>query len=125
VLEEPPHSTLFLFVVPKDFSILPTLASRFHITALLPKDATQSSDKTFETFSKLVPSMRLVAIEEAIKKEDHIWQQSIKQGLIRYLSVAKPTPYFSLLEYSARTLLTRGASNKMLLEQVALTLPIS
>jgi len=69
---------------------------------------------------------RLTSIDQASKKQDIAWQRSMKQGLIQYLNENTKLIASSLseLECVARLLLTRGASNKMLFEQVALILPI-
>jgi len=66
---------------------------------------------------------RLIAIEKSTKSKDTVWQRSIKNGLIEYLTTTKKKmDSLSNLEYVSRTLLTRGASNKMLLEHAALML---
>jgi DNA polymerase III delta prime subunit len=126
VLEEPPSSTKFVFVVPKDFIILPTLSSRFGEFFSKEKNIVSETNQNivFSEFMKNGYSERLSSIEQAIKKKDMEWQKSIKRGLIEYLE--KPFEISSSLkelEYSARLLLTRGASNKMLFEHVALILP--
>lgn len=126
VLEEPPSSTKFVFVVPKDFIILPTLSSRFGEFFSKEKNIVSETNQNivFSEFMKNGYSERLSSIEQAIKKKDMEWQKSIKRGLIEYLE--KPFEISSSLrelEYSARLLLTRGASNKMLFEHIALILP--
>jgi hypothetical protein len=69
-------------------------------------------------------SERLTVIDTALKKKDMLWQRAMKQGLIEYVAGCKDARLADL-EYVARMLLTRGASNKMLLEHAALTLPTS
>ncbi len=124
-LEEPPHSTLFLFVVPNDFVVLPTLASRFYFAAQVHERATQNTNESFKVFLDQTPSERIAMVEAMIKKDDRVWQRSIKRGLIDYLVARQAIDFVAPLEYGARTLLTRGASNKMLLEHIALILPVS
>jgi DNA polymerase III delta prime subunit len=126
VLEEPPSSTKFVFVVPKDFIILPTLSSRFGEFFSKEKNIVSETNQNivFSEFMKNGYSERLSSIEQAIKKKDMEWQKSIKRGLIEYLEKPfKISSSLKELEYSARLLLTRGASNKMLFEHIALILP--
>ena len=125
VLEEPPQSTNLVFIVPSGFTILPTLASRFN-EVLLDKSSTDTD--LSEIFSKFLLQSykdRLASIDQSAKKKDVEWQLAVKQGLVQYLRQKSETiDSLQSLEYVARTLLTRGASNKMLLEHVALTLPV-
>jgi hypothetical protein len=122
VLEDPPLSTKFVFVLPPDFILLPTLKSRFNFRNLIDKGS-DFSDDVFKIFLKKDYKDRLAEIERAIKGKDIVWQRSIKNGLIRYLaSSGKDNDKLAKLEYICRMLLTRGASNKMLLEHLALTL---
>lgn len=118
VFEEPPLSTKFLLIVPADFIVLPTLLSRCEI---ITSTEVHKENTSFAEFLKASYAERLTAIDTAQKKKDAQWQRSIKQGLITYLGTH--TQQLKELEYAARLLLTRGASNKLLLEHVALTLP--
>ena len=123
IIEEPPISTRFVFVIPHGYSLLPTLESRFARVI----DATESHDsQSFIDFKKAPVAERLAIIDEAIKHKDHSWQADLKKGLLLDLKdTAASYPLVTLkeLEFVARLLLTRGASNKFLLEHLALTLP--
>lgn len=122
VLEEPPASTKLVFVVPTGFTILPTLASRFAQESPDHCSSEQPSE-VFGDFRSQSYKDRLAAIDQAAKKKDLDWQREIKRGLIQFVAQAKgSSTKLAELEYVARTLLTRGASNKMLLEHAALTL---
>lgn len=125
VLEEPPQSTKFIFVIPAGFTVLSTLASRFNEVAIDGDDSRLVNDtKVFEEFLGQSYKERLASLDQASKKKDTKWQMDIKKGLIEYIKESPRTmKSFTELEYVTRTLLTRGASNKMLLEQAALTLP--
>lgn len=125
VLEEPPSSTKFLFVLPHDHFLLPTLASRLFETADEGAGAVKKANEDFEQFCSLAYGERIATIEQKTKKNDLDWQRSIKRGLTDHLTASKMYRQSAELEYVARLLLTRGASNKMLLEQAALTLPVS
>lgn len=123
ILEEPPVSTRFVFVVPRDLFFLPTLFSRFSKQNQV-ESSSENDQKIFKEFLASGYADRISAIDSAAKKKDVFWQRGVKTGLIEYLQKSpKNITDFSDLEYVARLLLTRGASNKMLLEHVALTLP--
>ncbi len=125
VLEEPPLSTEFLFVLPHDFVLLPTLLSRLqmHTAAAVATDETEG--ETFTDFLSQTYAERIKIIEERLKRQDIAWQRAMKRGLITQLGRGPAASRPAAVEYVARTLLTRGASNKMLLEQLALNLPVS
>jgi DNA polymerase III, delta subunit len=123
IIEEPPVSTRFVFIIPEGYSFLPTLESRFERQEEV---ATTEMSAAFAEFSHSGYAQRLSLIEESVKKKDHTWQAEIKRGLMAYLKVNAATlsgPQLGELEYVLRLLLTRGASNKFLLEHLALTLP--
>lgn len=124
VLEEPPLSTFFVFVIPYDLTVLPTLTSRFNSQSEREMNVEQSKNENFDAFVDQIYKDRLANIDQAIKNKDVEWQRSIKQGLIQFLKQQKNISHNSLqeLEFVARLLLTRGASNKMLFEHVALIL---
>lgn len=123
VLEEPPASTKFIFVVPPDFAFLETLQSRFYSETIDHKIEDKKLSVEFTDFVHSGYAERIAAIDKAAKKKDIQWQQIIKSSLIIAIK-NRDIPVASLaeLEYVSRTLLTRGASNKMLLEHLALTL---
>jgi DNA polymerase III, delta subunit len=122
IIEEPPVSTKFVFVLPRGYTLLPTLESRFERKT----SAEQGVDSSvFQEFKAASYKDRLDLIEESVKKKDHTWQANIKRGLLGHLlahHAGLNTTVLSDLEYISRTLLTRGASNKFLLEHLALTL---
>ena len=123
LIEEPPLSTRFIFVLPEGYNLLPTLESRFERVGSLG-GATVS--EAFGDFKNASIAARLTLIEESAKRKDHTWQADIKKGLLSYLTdrpKSLPASLLTELEYVSRLLLTRGASNKFLLEHLALTLP--
>ena len=120
ILEEPPESSKFVFVLPTDFSLLPTLASRFNKIDVTEVNKGQLTEE-FREFITLDYKARLAAIDKAIKSKDLDWQRAIKTGLISHLEAdGTKLKSYPELEFVARTLLTRGASNKMLLEHMSL-----
>jgi len=124
IIEEPPLSTRFVFVLPRGYNLLPTLESRFERQS---EEGIVAHDiSAFREFKNASYAERIAAIELSTKNKDHAWQQEIKNGLAAYLLGHKaelPLPALKELEYVVRLLLTRGASNKFLLEHLALTLP--
>lgn len=123
IVEEPPQSTAFIFVIPHGYRFLPTLESRFERSTMASSGV---APKSFVSFKSASVKERMDLIESAVKRKDHDWYQEIKNGLTLYLkdsSHTLPREALSELEYVLRLLLTRGASNKFLLEHLALTLP--
>lgn len=125
VLEDPPLSTNFLFVVPWDLVIIPTLYSRFQEVSDDSDAILTEANNELDVLLSQSYKERIAAIELRLRNNDTAWQRAIKVGLLQYLLTEKPYFVQPNLEYCVRTLLTRGASNKMLLEQIALLLPVS
>lgn len=123
ILEEPPTSTLFVFVLLEGFQVLPTLASRFFEVQLNNSKEELMLTDEFSEFLKLSYAERLSSIDKAMKNKNVTWQQAVKQGLLQYLK-KDCSDIIGELEFVSRFLLTRGASNKLLLEHLALCLPI-
>ena len=102
---------------------LPTLESRFERVAASEEER---DTRLFSNFKIASYSERLVLIEQSVKDKNQAWQADIKYGLMSYLmknTNTLSTIQLKELEYIVRLLLTRGASNKFLLEHLALTLP--
>ena len=118
VLEEPPQSTKFVLVLPAGLQLLATIESRVEV---LTADS-GIEDEVFTDFLQSSYAERLSQIEVNLKAKDLQWQRAVKQGLFQYVKKASPE-MLSELEFVSRFLLTRGASNKFLLEHLALTLP--
>ena len=123
VIEEPPESCRFVFVFPIGMTLLPTIISRVVIHS---ESETSAEEPNFVELVSFSYADRLAAIDKAIKAKDTAWQRSIKSGLIHHLRLQtnSSASVLSDLDFVARNLLTRGASNKFLLEHLALTLPI-
>ena len=114
-----------LLVLPQQFPLLQTLRSRlFDVT-----DNSKQSEAVveFEDFISQSISDRLAQIDKAAKGDDKDWMQAIKQGLVFYLQTGakENATQRQRLEMVARLLLTRGSANKMLLEQLALVVPLA
>ncbi len=123
IIEEPPVSTRFIFVIPTGYNLLPTLESRFERAEVTEEVL---STETFTTFLASTLAERLATIDVAVKNKNIVWQSEIKKGLHHYLRSLDVTvasvETLRDLEYVLRLLLTRGASNKFLLEHLALVI---
>jgi DNA polymerase III delta prime subunit len=118
VLEDTPETTLISLVFPHDTQLLDTIHSRVQLRHAKVDD----ESVTFGEFLDLPVADRLALIERRTKAKDEDWMRDIKRGLLHHLST-RPDVDLQTLEFVARRLLTRGASNKLLLEELALTLP--
>ena len=122
IFEEPPESTRLSLIVPPDLMLLPTLLSRLYV---IKSRNEPNAVEQFDQFLSQSYGDRLQLVESALKRKDASWQRAIKRGLISYLERSAPNAAsLKSLEFVARLLLTRGASNKFLLEHLALTLPV-
>ena len=124
LLEEPPATTIFLFVVPKTLYVLPTLLSRFHVHESGVEEL-KDSYESFLNFKSLSPADRVVLISEKMVDKDTAWVEEIKFGLQNLLQEPKNVSKLkniATLYFVAEHLQTRGAANKMLLEELALSL---
>ena len=123
ILEEPPLTTKFLFVVPLDLIVLPTLTSRFQI---IENFTASVESETFTALSHLTYGDRLAEITKRMTKKDLVWTMAIRRSLVEYLkreAYSLPVMRLNTLNMIMDKLGSRGASNKMLLEELALTLP--
>jgi len=114
LLEEPPKTTRFVFVLPNGVSVLPTLMSRFGTEQVVTEE---SENTVWPAFVAAAPAERLKQIEAWNKTKDIAWLTAMQQGLQQSVATMTPTKQLALV---VSRLGTRGASNKMLLELLAL-----
>lgn len=126
ILEEPPLTTTFLFLLPNENSVIPTLKSRFLEYSRRYENEKNEPNENFAEFCALSYKDRLALIVKKLDKDDILWLKDIKYGIAKMLSnsilTLKPNQRESLAMVIS-ALNTRGASNKMLLEEAALTIP--
>ncbi len=120
ILEEPPATTRFLIILPDKASLLPTVLSRLSVMY----DTNVSVATDFVDFMRMSYKERLDAIAEAAKQKNDTLFEAWYNGLVAYLEGDDRTevdvsPHLLVLTYAR----ARGASKKMLWEEVALTLP--
>lgn len=126
ILEEPPNTTVFLFLLLNANSVIPTLKSRFleYKNELVIDN--ENLNTNFSEFCALDFKDRLSLIAKKMDKDDSEWLRDIKSGLVTMLSDSLTRLTLSQrrsLEMVVMNLGTRGASNKMLLEEMALSIP--
>lgn len=121
LFEEPPQTSVFALVVSQEEMILSTLRSRCALVYAAEGVVTTS---LAEEFLHLSYAQRLADVAAHTKEKESAWGSTLLHALESYLYATKD---FSALKtilfvrtYSER----RGASQKMLLEHVALSLPL-
>lgn len=129
ILEEPPVATNFLFCIPKTLQLLPTLASRFQTLDINEDEYIKAAENSvFNIFLNQNYSDRLNAIADKVKAKDLEWVTNIRLGVLSWLDrqdlLNIDRELSQTLLWTAGLLQTRGAANKYLLEEIALTLPV-
>jgi len=117
LFEEPPEKTEFYVILPHESRLIPTLRSRF-------TDLTRSSNKenvVAENFLNLSYKERLEFIATENKNNPEALR-TLVTALGQQISKTNPTAKKALLLVS-RYVYNRGAGQKMLLEELALSLP--
>ena len=117
LFEEPPRDTVFYLVIPNTSILLPTLRSRL----IMSSEETQGSEATLpQEFVKMSYGERMDLIANLAKKDP----DSLKRLVIDLgkLNIKNPNAKRSLL-LATKYISNRGASKKMLAEEMALSLP--
>ncbi len=126
IIEEPPETTKFLFVVPETYRPLPTIASRVYDITTSDEETSPVVNETFKNFLTSSYKDRLaLAVKGGGEAKDLLWVAEMKNGLRHYLALHRTTMLPGLLQVYLDVLSrldTKGASNKMLFEELALTL---
>lgn len=119
MLEEPPVSTVIHIVVPREEVLLPTVHSRLQLVESVEVDVEQAE---FSSFLELTHGERIILIAEKAKAKDTAWMEMVLTGAELHTRTGAPALQQSIL-LVRQSFNTRGASNKMLLEEIALALP--
>jgi DNA polymerase III delta prime subunit len=120
VLEEPPAHALFYFVLGKTAVLLPTLLSRFSVESV--GGPTSEETEAFNSFLKASLAERLALIAEKTKEKDIVWVESVMYGFEQKAAALKKESLMRAVLAARIALKSRGASVKMLLEDLALRL---
>jgi hypothetical protein len=122
LFEEPNAHTIFYLILLREDILLPTLRSRLHLLGIENDGATQ---KSFDAFMNLGYADRLKCIEEKLSAEDVSWLSEFLHGFEVYAEKNRNAELIKEALLLTSYVYTTGASKKMLLEHVALTLPTS
>jgi len=122
LLEDPPAHTTFHFVVREQGRLLPTVLSRF---AIHEEAAIDEEEGVADAFLRAPFAERLAEIARRVEEKDTAWQEALMaelelaagQGALSRSAVAE-------LLFVRGHLTGPGASRKMLLEHLALALPV-
>lgn len=119
LFEEVPNDVQLYIVVPHESVFIPTLLSRF-----VTKTAYENNEKDLiEDFLKSSLKDRLATIQEKAKNKDWSWMEGLVVQAAQYPEIQKSVDAKKSLALVESYLRIRGASRKMLLEELALTLP--
>jgi len=123
ILEEPPSHVIFFIILPSDKGLLPTLRSRVQIITntnapIIPLD--------FTHFLQASLAERIATIASLAKKKDYDTMQNIIFGSEQYAltKVNDRTMMASEVVCICTYFSQSGAAKKMLLETLALILPV-
>ncbi len=119
LFEEPNEHTLFYLILPREDILLPTLRSRLNLLAV---EVGELQQKEFEIFLKLGYAERLKVIGEKLTAEDSVWLSEFLRGLELYAEKSRNAHLIKEVLNLVSYIHTAGASKKMLLEHIALTL---
>lgn len=130
-LEEPGAQTKIVFIMPHVAHLLPTIMSRVEVVHYEGENSENIYKTDMQKFISSDVPTRLKWVEKFIKDhEDHETTRSILKRYIDALTeiILNKKDISSIvledLQYASANILTRGSSIKMLLEHIAITLPI-
>ena len=123
LIEEPPHGVVLHIIVPQVGSLLPTVRSRVSIVTNTTSVAT-TDNEAFTAFQQAPYKERIAQVAALTKAKDLATQEAILRGCEEYAAAKLPQTEAFLREVVAarRYLTSAGASRKMILESLALSL---
>lgn len=125
LLEEPPSVSSFVFVVTQD-TILPTLRSRCFVVSAAA-DAIHIATQVFTDFIHASIPERLAIISALSEKKNVAEFRPLAEGLRSYLDTQKHVLTLTqkqTVSWLLQQMPLRGASQKMLWEEVVFTVPV-
>jgi hypothetical protein len=122
LFEEPPAGLSFVLVLPPAVRLFPTLLSRIGLEVAEQSDVV--INQPWVDFLTAAPVDRLTQIDLWQKTKESSWLQAITAGLHTISYAEVPAGALPAIQLVGEKLATRGASNKMLLEHLALILPL-
>lgn len=123
LFEEPPRDTQFLVVIPDENMLIPTLRSRVQLTDT--KISTDAYSEDFTIFLEMSQKERMEYIASLVKAKSVIIMTTLVNDSARYAAehLPKETDLAKTAVFVQSYFGTPGASKKMLLEELALSLP--
>ncbi len=119
LFEEPNAHTVFYLVIPREDMLLPTLRSRLNLLGI---ESRIDEGKAFIDFMKAGRADRLAVIAEKLKAEDTHWVDAVVSGFSQHAHTTRDVTLIKDALLLESYIHTTGASKKMLLEHIALTL---
>ncbi|PIR85806.1 hypothetical protein COU14_02280 [Candidatus Kaiserbacteria bacterium CG10_big_fil_rev_8_21_14_0_10_44_10] len=116
LFEEPPENTVFYLIVPHESILIPTLRSRLIVTG-----NTSTESKSAVEFLELSVKERIDTVAKLAKDDPQTLGQIVRELGEKHLAELSPDAKRSLL-LCEKYVYNRGASRKMLLEELALSL---
>ncbi len=119
VLEEPPRSTQFFFILPKTAVLLPTLLSRFSV------NMNEESKRVVECeevilFFRASLGERMSLIAEKTKEKNTAWIEALLQSFELKAQSSKNGSFLNAVIHAREAQRSRGSSMKMILEDLVL-----
>jgi DNA polymerase III delta prime subunit len=120
LFEDPPAGTVFHLIVPSASILLPTLRSR-----LLSTESGSAADRNYaDDFCQAEYKERVEWIADKAKKDPQALVDLVRELGQEDLTKNWPIEAKRALSLALRYVYNRGASKKMLLEELALSLPV-
>lgn len=116
LFEEPPENTVFYLIVPHESILIPTLRSRLIVTS-----NTSTKSKSAVEFLEQSVKDRIDTVAKLAKDDPQTLGRIVRELGERHLRELSPDAKRSLL-LCEKYVYNRGASRKMLLEELALSL---
>lgn len=124
LFEEPPVGVVFHTVVPPGTVLLPTLRSRLISGVVSGVKENDAALAVYQALIRLPLSEQLAEVDARMKKKDMVWLEAVRLGGLTALASSVLPVRGEAQTRLFETLLllgSRGAANKMLLEEVVLT----
>lgn len=121
LFEEPSDTARFYLIVPTADILLPTLRSR--LLLLDSEVGTAEVNEVAKAFIALSYAKRLDIIADRAKRKDEAWMSALFAGIERYSHDARTPSLMRDACVATAAAKSAGASKKMLLEHLALSIP--
>ncbi len=122
ILEEPPATTRFVIILPSLAGLLPTVMSR---VAIVSAGVETIDNPVFVRFITTDAKSRLEMIADIVKRKADEDYSALYDGLVNHVSTGTiANDLKSIVQTALMQLRQKGASKKMVWEELALSLPM-